>query len=136
MIEKFGKKELFPECPKTRAVVNQRLYFDMGTLYQKFAEYYYPQLFAKQPADPEKFKAMETAMGFFNTFLEGNKYAAGDNLTVADISLVSTISTYDAAGFDLSKYPNVAKWYDLCKATVPGYSINQAGVDEFKKFFN
>ncbi|XP_070490035.1 glutathione S-transferase 1-1-like [Chironomus tepperi] len=136
LVEKFGKEELFPKCPKARAVVNQRLYFDMGTLYQKFFEYYYPQLFAKAPADPEKFKAMETAMGFFNTFLEKSKYAAGDNLTVADISLVATVSTYDAAGFDLTKYPNVNKWFQLCKKTVPGYDINQAGVDEFKKLFD
>jgi glutathione S-transferase len=135
LIEKSGKDSLYPKDPKQRAVVNQRLYFDMGTLYQKFADYYYPQIFAKAPADPEKFKAMETALGFFNTFLEGNKYAAGDELTVADISLVATISSYDVAGFDLSKFPNVNKWYSLCKETVPGYSINQAGLEEFKKFF-
>lgn len=136
LVEKSGKEELFPKDPKARAVVNQRLYFDMGTLYQKFADYYYPQVFAKQPADPEKFKAMETAMGFFNTFLEGNKYAAGNNLTVADISLVATVSSYDVAGFDLTKYPNVNKWYALCKTTVPGYDINEAGLNEFRKFFN
>lgn len=135
LIEKAGKDNLYPKDPKARAVVNQRLYFDMGTLYQKFADYYYPQIFAKAPADPEKFKAMEAALGFFNTFLEGNKYAAGNELTVADISLVATISSYDVAGFDLSKYPNVNKWYALCKETVPGYSINQAGLEEFKKFF-
>lgn len=136
LVEKYGKDNLYPKDPKQRAVVNQRLYFDMGTLYQKFADYYYPQIFAKAPADPEKFKAMETALGFFDTFLEGHKYAAGDELTVADISLVATISSYDAAKFDLSKFPNVAKWYELCKTTVPGYDINQAGIEEFKKFFN
>lgn len=108
----------------------------MGTLYQKFADYYYPQIFAKAPADPEKFKAIENAFGFLNTFLEGHKYAVGNELTIADISLVATVSSYEAAKFDFSKYPNVAKWYDLCKETVPGYSINQAGIESFKKFFN
>jgi glutathione S-transferase len=136
LAEKSGKTSLLGDSVKSRALVNQRLYFDMGTLYQKFADYYYPQLFAKAPADPEKFKAMETAMGFFNTFLEGNKYAAGNELTIADISLVATVSSYDVAGFDLSKFPNVAKWFELCKTTVPGYAINQAGCEEFKKFFN
>lgn len=125
----------YPKDPQARAVVNQRMYFDMGTLYQKFSEYYYPQIFAKAPADPEKFKAMETAVGFFNTFLEGQDYAAGKSLTLADLTLVATISTYDVAGFDLSKYPNVAKWYALCKTSVTGYEINQAGVDDFKRKF-
>lgn len=108
----------------------------MGTLYQRFAEYYYPQIFAKQPANPDNFKKMEDAVGFLNTFLEGHKYVAGDNLTVADISLVATISTYEAANFDFSKYPNVAKWFELCQAICPGYDINKAGVEEFKKYFS
>ncbi len=139
LAEKYGKDDSwYPKCPKQRAVVNQRLYFDMGTLYQKFADYYYPQLFAKAPADPEKFKAMETAMGFLNTFLEGQEYAAGKNLTLADLSLVATVSTYDVAGFDLTKFPNVLKWYQKCKQTIPGYDeANQRGCDEFKaKFFS
>jgi glutathione S-transferase len=127
---------LYPKDPKVRAVVNQRLYFDMGTLYQRFADYYYPQIFAKAPADAEKFKKIEEAFAFFNTFLESTKYAAGDHVTVADISLVATVSSYDVAGFDITKYANVSRWYDLCKKTVPGYQINEAGMAEFKKFFS
>lgn len=56
-------------------------------------------------------------------------------MTVADISLVATVSTLEVAGFDLSKYPNVVAWYDRCKATTPGYDINEAGVAEFKAKF-
>jgi glutathione S-transferase len=107
----------------------------MGTLYQRFADYYYPQIFAKQPADAEKFKKMEEAMEFLNTFLAGQTYAAGDNLTVADLCLVATVSSYDVAGFDLSKYENVKKWYAKCKETAPGYELNAAGAEEFKKYF-
>jgi glutathione S-transferase len=136
LVEKYGKDDsLYPKDPKARAVVNQRLYFDMGTLYQRFADYYYPQVFAKQPADPEKFKKMEEAFEFLNTFLGSSKYAAGDNLTIADISLIATVSSYEVASFDFSKYANVARWYELCKTTVPGYAINVAGCAEFKKYF-
>lgn len=136
LVEKYGKDDSFyPKDPKARAVVNQRLYFDMGTLYQRFADYYYPQVFAKQPADPEKFKKMEDAFDFLNTFLDKSKYAAGDKLTVADMSLIATVSSFEAAGFDFSKYANVARWYALTKSTVPGWSINEAGAAEFKKFF-
>lgn len=98
-------------------------------------DYYYPQIFAKAPADPEKFKKMEEAFAFLNTFLENSKYAAGDNLTIADMSLIATVSSYEVASFDFSKYANVARWYNLCKTTVPGYQINEAGCKEFKKFF-
>lgn len=98
-------------------------------------DYYYPQIFAKAPADPEKFKKMEEAFEFLNTFLAGSKYAASDNVTVADISLIATVSTFEAAKFDFSKYANVARWYNDCKKTVPGIALNDAGLEEFKKFF-
>lgn len=137
LAEKYGKDDsLYPKDPKARAVVNQRLYFDMGTLYQRFADYYYPQIFAKAPADPEKFKKIEEAFAFLNTFLGDSKYAAGDHVTLADISLVATVSSFEVAEFDISKYANVQRWYDLCKTTVPGYQINEAGCLEFKKFFS
>lgn len=136
LAEKYGKNDsLYPKCPKARAVVNQRLYFDMGTLYQSFAQYYYPQLFAKEPADPEKFKKIEDAFEFLNTFLEGHTYVAGDNLTLADLAILSSVSTFDVAGFDFSKYSNVAKWYANAKNVVPGWEENWQGCQEFKKFF-
>ena len=137
LIEKYGKTDsLYPKEPQKRAVVNQRLYFDMGTLYGAFAEYLYPQIFAKQPADPEKFKKLETAVGFLNTFLEGKLYAAADSLTVADIALVATISTIELAKVDFAKFPNVEKWYNNLKAVTPGYDLNQSGIEEFKKYLN
>ncbi|XP_017120489.2 uncharacterized protein LOC108141556 [Drosophila elegans] len=136
LVEKYGKTDsLYPKCPKKRAVINQRLYFDMGTLYQSFANYYYPQVFAKAPADPEAFKKIEAAFEFLNTFLEGQEYAAGDSLTVADIALVASVSTFEVAGFEISKYANVNKWYENAKKVTPGWEENWAGCLEFKKFF-
>ncbi|XP_055622104.1 glutathione S-transferase 1 isoform X2 [Toxorhynchites rutilus septentrionalis] len=136
LVEKYGKDDkLYPKDPQKRAVVNQRLYFDMGTLYQRFGEYYYPQIFAKQPANPDNYKKMEEAVGFLNTFLEGHQYAAGDDLTIADLSLAASAATYEVAGFDFSKYPNVQAWLERCKKNAPGYDLNQAGADEFKAKF-
>lgn len=126
----------YPSDPKTRAVINQRLYFDACTLYQKFSEYYYPQIFKKEPADPAKLKIMETAVEFLDTFLEGQKYAAGgDTLTLADLSLVATIATYEVAAFDLSKYANIKRWYAMCKTEVKGFQINHDGAQIFGDYF-
>uniref|UniRef100_A0A182T9B9 glutathione transferase n=1 Tax=Anopheles maculatus TaxID=74869 RepID=A0A182T9B9_9DIPT len=136
LAEKYGKADkLYPKDPQKRAVVNQRLYFDMGTLYQRFADYYYPQIFAKQPANAENEQKMKDAVSFLNTFLDGQKYVAGDSLTIADLTILATVSTYDVAGFDLSKYPHVAAWYENIRKEAPGAAINQAGIEEFKKYF-
>uniref|UniRef100_U5EU81 glutathione transferase n=1 Tax=Corethrella appendiculata TaxID=1370023 RepID=U5EU81_9DIPT len=136
LVEKYGKNDsLYPQDPQKRAVVNQRLYFDMGTLYQRFADYWYPQIFAKAPANPDNLKKMEEGVEFLNTFLEGKSFVAGDNLTVADLSILATISSYEVAGFEFSKFPNVQKWYDNIKDTAPGHEINKAGCEAFKRFF-
>lgn len=136
LAEKYGKNDtLYPRCPKKRALVNQRLFFDMGTLYQRFGDYYYSQIFAKAPADPEKFKKMEEAMGYLETFLEGKKYAAGDYMTIADLSLLATVSSYEVAKFDLSSYKSVTKWYNHIKSVAPGADLNEQGLVEFNRFF-
>lgn len=81
LVEKYGKTaSLYPSDPKARAIVNQRMYFDMGTLYERLAAYYYPQIFAKAPANPENMKKLEEAVGYLNTFLEGQTYAVSFKL--------------------------------------------------------
>lgn len=41
LVNKFGKSErLYPKQPAGRALVNQRLYFDMDRLYKSVTEYY------------------------------------------------------------------------------------------------
>jgi len=103
----------------------------MGTLFHSFSEYYFPQLRAKAPADPEKFKKVQDAFGFLESFLEGQTYVAGDHLTIADLAILASVSTFEVAKFDISKYKNVAKWYNHCKKVAPGWDINAAGLKEF-----
>jgi len=41
LIQKYAKDDtLYPKDPAQRALVNHRLYFDMGTLYDRFAKSY------------------------------------------------------------------------------------------------
>jgi glutathione S-transferase len=134
LVEKYGKNDsLYPKDPKKRAVVNQRLYFDMGTLYQRFADYYYPQFMANQPADPEKLKKAQEAVQLLDGFLANSTYAAGDKITIADYTLIASFSTFVVAGFDYSQYENVSRWYDLCNSSMPGIEANNEGLDVMRE---
>lgn len=69
----------------------------------------YPQAFYGAPADKDKRTKVEDALKLFDTFLEGQKYSAGPNLTIADLSLVASVSTFEASDIDFKKYPNVKR---------------------------
>lgn len=134
-MNKYGENDsLYPIDPLKRAKIDQKLYFDMGTLNARFKDYYYEQLFQKLPADPDKYKKFLEAIGFFDTALEGQKYAAGDDLTIADFSILATISNADVAGLALDSFPNVKRWYATCRDTIPGWDINATGMEAYRPF--
>lgn len=135
LADKYDKSDtLYPKCSKERAIINHRLFFDLGTLYARLADYYYTFVFYGGKPDPEKLKKLEEAAEIFNVFLEGKSFVAGDNFTVADIALLTTTSVLEVLGFGLNKYPNIARWYADTKAKCPGYNLNEEGMVEFKKF--
>lgn len=126
LIEKYAKDDsLYPRDPKKRAIVNQRLYFDMGTLFKSFAEFYYPQVLRKMPADREKLNKFEEAMRLLEIFLDDNTFVAHtEKMTLADISIAATINTCEMGGYPLPKYPNIHRWYGLMKKSCPGWAAN------------
>nr|WET52671.1 glutathione S-transferase [Phaedon brassicae]WET52796.1 glutathione S-transferase [Phaedon brassicae] len=132
----YGKDDsLYPEDPKTRALVNQRLYFDCGTMYPRIRAICFPVLFLGEDIIPDEHKGpLEEALGFLDVFLEGNNFVCGNNLTIADCSLVASVSSIAAVGWDLSAYSNVVTWVARCAIAIPNYEeSNQKGAEEFGK---
>ncbi|XP_058121067.1 glutathione S-transferase 1-like [Anopheles ziemanni] len=138
LVDKYGRtnSRLYPKDPKTRATINQRLFFDLGTLGARFEDYYYPLYFEGAPADEEKIAKIEEALGVLNGYLTVNPYAAGPNMTLADYSLVATVSSLEAVQYDLAKFPSVAAWYEGCKASMADYEeINGEGMRQYRAYF-
>ncbi|KAH8383413.1 hypothetical protein KR009_008473, partial [Drosophila setifemur] len=136
LVEQYGKKDspLYPEDPQKRALINQRLYFDMGTLYDSFAKYFFPLLRTGKPGSQESLDKVNNAFGFLNTFLEGQDYVAGNELTVADIVILATVSTTEMVDFDLSKFPNVDRWYKNAQKVTPGWDENMKRLENAQQF--
>lgn len=64
-------------------------------------------------------------------FLENSTFLAGESLTIADFCCVSTISTATIIiPISAEKYPNLSKWYQLCK-NLPYYEeANGVGLNK------
>ncbi|XP_050071110.1 glutathione S-transferase 1-like [Anopheles maculipalpis] len=139
LCEKYGKNDgLYPKDPKKRAMVNQRLFFDMGTLYQRFSQAYYPVMMEGKELNPENLVKLDEAFEFLENFLDKTTFAAGDKLTVADFSLLASITTIHViTGYDLTKYPNIHRWYEQVKESVAGHEeICVEGAKNFAEKFN
>ncbi|CAD7079718.1 unnamed protein product [Hermetia illucens] len=122
---------LYPSDIQERALTNQRLYFDLGTLYTRIRAICYPVLFLGETTIPEdKKKQLQEAFEWLNGFLEGRKWVAGDNLTIADLSILASIASIIHVGADISEYKNLAAWYENCKS-LPGFEENDEGAKVF-----
>jgi len=137
LVQKYAKDDtLYPKEAKARAIVDQRLYFDMGVFYQTFGSVYYPVMFrGATKLDEQAVKEFAAAVEYLNNFLTASKYAAGDHLTIADIVLVASASTFEATDPKVfEKYPKIKTWLETCKNELVGYAeANQSGVDGFGK---
>ncbi|XP_067008502.2 glutathione S-transferase 1-1 [Anabrus simplex] len=138
LVDQYGTDDsLFPKQPKERALVNARLYFDAGTLYQRLAEYFIPVLFRGEKPNPDLWKRVEEAFGFLDKFLEGNKWVAGDKITIADYSIAVTTSNAEAFGLSVDDFSQVSRWYNNAKNSIDGFEeINQSGANTMRDMFH
>ncbi|KAF2881599.1 hypothetical protein ILUMI_24574 [Ignelater luminosus] len=138
LVDQYGKNDkLYPKDPKARAIVNHRLCFNLSTYYRNISEHVMAPIFFDYKRTPLSLKKTEIALDVFNTYLQrlGTKYAAGDNLTIADLQLVTATMCLEAINFDLSPYPLVAKWYETFKKEYPElWAITEGGMKEITEF--
>ncbi|EDW42473.1 GM24019 [Drosophila sechellia] len=106
----------------------------MGTLYDGIAKYFFPLLRTGKPGTQENLEKLNAAFDLLNTFLDGQDYVAGNQLSVADIVILATVSTTEMVDFDLKKFPNVDKWYKNAQKVTPGWDENLARIQSAKKF--
>nr|WET52668.1 glutathione S-transferase [Phaedon brassicae]WET52793.1 glutathione S-transferase [Phaedon brassicae] len=135
LVEKYGKgSSIYPQDLQKRALVNQRLFFDSGDLFARHQAVMRPLMFGG--ADELTTRDIEFVAenyAIVEHFLEGLKFVAGNEVTIADISIwcsITNTSTYSPV--DLAKFPNIKGWYKRMEA-LPYASINIEGGKAFGK---
>ncbi|XP_013162953.1 PREDICTED: glutathione S-transferase 1, isoform D-like [Papilio xuthus] len=132
LADKYGKDDsLYPKDLQQRALVNQRLYFDSSFLYVKIRAICYPILYQGVKEISKALKDdLNSTLSFLDKFLEGPKWVAGDNCTIADTSIYASVSAILAVGWDITQFPNIQRWLKKC-ADLPGYMESEEGAKLF-----
>lgn len=117
LVERYGRDDsLYPNDVQTRALIHDRLFFDVTNLYRRIADHYYPAMADDLPPTPENVPYLEEGVHALNVFLSQHQMAASDTqYTIADISLLSTVALLELVNFDLSRYASISAWYTRIK---------------------
>lgn len=115
LIGKYGKSDDHPLYPKdlyTRARIDQRLHFDTGILFTSLKTMMRPIIYEGAVDFTEKqLQVVYSAFDTVETFLAVDPYLVGNQLTVADLSCITTLTQLIfLAKLDATKYPKIAAY--------------------------
>uniref|UniRef100_A0A182QP12 glutathione transferase n=1 Tax=Anopheles farauti TaxID=69004 RepID=A0A182QP12_9DIPT len=107
---------LYPNIPKEKALINRVLHHDLGSFYPKFFGQIGALFSGSATEISEEMKTTtQKTLSDLENYLIRNDYFAGENPTVADLSLLPPIASAVHCGLDLSKYQRLNAWYESCK---------------------
>lgn len=83
----------------------------------------------------KSFEKIDEACGFLNTFLEDRTWLAGDEITIADASILCTVTAIEIAmPIDPEKFPRLADWLERGKDLDFFKEANAEGLERTKAF--
>lgn len=94
-------------------------------------------IFFDYQRSPMSLKKVHISLAAFEKYLETSKtkYAANNNLTIADFPLVTATMCLEAINFNLDQYPLIKKWYSTFKTEYPQlWAITVPGMNEITEF--
>lgn len=101
------------------------LYWDMNKLFKAQTDLLKPLIFGKPAQDEEKDKELRNVLDRLNTIVTENQFSAGNELTLADISIVSSLTFSEACDYDISEFKSITAYVDRVKKSLPTYdSVN------------
>jgi glutathione S-transferase len=112
------KSPIYPSGLKERAMVDQWIDFINNHVSLAMSKVVYNRVFAKNiPGARLDERSIEDGLSFLSKFLPivdaqlaQGKYFMGDNITLADFTLLAALDPAEAADIDLSSYKNITKW--------------------------
>ena len=122
---KLGKPDWLPEDPEPAATIQRWLSVAAGEIAYGPAAARLITVFGARLNPEEVIARAHGVLKVIDAELEGTKFIAMDNPTIADVALYSYIARAPEGNVDLSDYPNVIAWLRRIEG-LPGFV-------EFKK---
>lgn len=129
LVEKYADSDqLYPKDLVKRAKVDARMHFDSGHVFCRLRMLCEPVLYEKATELPEeKIEYIQRAWEIINHYVENTSYVCGDEMTIADFSLVATTASLtDLAPIDPDKYGAIFDWINRM-SQLPYYEEINAG---------
>ncbi|KAH8254156.1 hypothetical protein KR032_008706 [Drosophila birchii] len=76
-------------------------------------------------------RKLTEAYGIMERYLEKGNYMAGEQLTLADFSLVTTLSTVNLM-FPLTRFPRLQRWFTAMQQ-LDAYEANSSGLEKLRQ---
>lgn len=127
-----GINPLYPKQLSIRALVNQYLLFEEGTMFPAVKRIVLPLILGQESSiSEEKIAACKEMFSYLDKILENKKWLVDHySYTVADISCVTTASSITVL-MDMDLYPNVKAWIKRCEEEIRSYKeINVPGLNK------
>ena len=136
LVSKYASADLAAKYPgiwgnlsaQEKALVDEMLHYDIGTLYKRIGEWVYPQLFKGCPPDDEKLAMVHKSLQYLNGKVEEHKGGlCSAHLSLADMSVACSLSMLDFFdNIDWSAYAFLDKWRTNIHALSHWKKVNEA----------
>lgn len=131
LVGKYGNDdELYSKDIMERALIDQRLHFDSSVVNNFTRTILNPMLYNSDYIDIQDHKvSILKTYALMEKFLRCFPWIAGKKLTIADLSLIPSITSLNVL-LPISKedYPNLTKWIERAE-NLPCYVENQNGLN-------
>lgn len=127
---------LYPQDAQQRGRVDWALNFDLGTLAYHLDRYYGDFLRYGKPLDRDQEQRVREAFNFLDQYyLAKHRYIAGDFLSIADLSILATLTLAEGFDYNFSQHKNVATYRDRLRQELKYYDeINKEAVETFRNY--
>lgn len=136
MVSKFAKSDqLYPKDLKRRAHIDHRLHYENGVLFQVIKDIVARNIYGGEAEYNERSLVLcQNAYERLERFLEKGTFVAGNELSVADISIHTTLITLDLLlPVDPVRYPQITAWLVRMKQWLPNSDENLKGAQALQQ---